>query len=707
MNTVKPIRNYIKQIAFITFAIIASGLIFHSYLIKKTIADNHNAVIAYEQSLISVIDKYKYLPEIIAADPLTVQLLTQKSTSYFNASDKLAFIKLTSGVDVAYVMDEQGNVVATSNYANKQQSFLGNNYHFRPYFSETIKHGTQQYYYAIGATTFIPGLFISAPIYSADNQRIGVAVVKLSLSKWESDWELPQANVAVVNSDNIVILSSNDHWRYKTFGTITEPSKQKVAYEQQFPGQKPQELMEKSFYLPTVFDSAQLAGFIDGDLYLISDFDLRDVHWKVLYITPHNNIKNQTLLFLVVVSLLAMMTSIIVHNRREIQAAQEHQRELKQRRNEELQSIIDNIHIGVLSMDSHGNLVSLNKHAQYLLFGEEKSFEQINITDLLPIDFANIDNLLLNEISVAAYHETETLSRTQKQIPVMFAVCQVDTLDNGKLLMTLINIERRKKAENDLKSVNLNLERIISDRTERLQKVQKRLIQKNKTVALGNMAATIVHELSQPLTAMKSLIGVINAKFGNEDWNTLPTTIGRLNPIADNMSSILSLLKNFSYQDKNTHDINSISQLLESTLKNTQELLSDNQVDVLLTNDEFLALVSINGLKFDIVINNLVRNSVDALANKADKRIWIDTRVDVQKHLVQITLEDNAGGIPEEIKVNLFNPYFTTKEVGKGLGLGLAITYEIIQEYRGHITVTNTEQGAKFEIQLPLMNPSL
>ncbi len=98
---------------------------------------------------------------------------------------------------------------------------------------------------------------------------------------------------------------------------------------------------------------------------------------------------------------------------------------------------------------------------------------------------------------------------------------------------------------------------------------------------------------------------------------------------------------------------------------------------------------------------------MDALVNKVDKRIWIDTRVDVQKHLVQITLEDNAGGIPEEIKVNLFNPYFTTKEVGKGLGLGLAITYEIIQEYRGYITVTNTEKGAKFEIQLPLMNPSL
>ena len=81
--------------------------------------------------------------------------------------------------------------------------------------------------------------------------------------------------------------------------------------------------------------------------------------------------------------------------------------------------------------------------------------------------------------------------------------------------MTIVNIKRRKAVEDELVAINEHLEDMIEDRTKKLQEAQAKLLQKNKATALGNMAATIVHELSQPLTAMNSSIAAINAKIKN------------------------------------------------------------------------------------------------------------------------------------------------------------------------------------------------
>jgi two-component system C4-dicarboxylate transport sensor histidine kinase DctB len=266
--------------------------------------------------------------------------------------------------------------------------------------------------------------------------------------------------------------------------------------------------------------------------------------------------------------------------------------------------------------------------------------------------------------------------------------------------------------------MNSELEHLVENRTEELQIAQKKLIQKNKTLALGNMAATIVHELSQPLTAMKSSIAAIDAKIKNSDWVGANESIARLAPLSNKMHDVIKLLKFFSYQDKYSYTTINLVNTINKTLNTFKDILTEKDINLAITNDINELLISANPLKIDLVLSNIIQNAIDALEDIPNPELSIDMRS--ANGWVILTIKDNAAGVDHEIKEKMFSPYFTTKEVGKGLGLGLAISYEIIQEYGGSIRVEDIindvaeqpvgrlastrlkQQGAQFIISLPL-----
>ena len=119
-----------------------------------------------------------------------------------------------------------------------------------------------------------------------------------------------------------------------------------------------------------------------------------------------------------------------------------------------------------------------------------------------------------------------------------------------------------------------------------------------------------------------------------------------------------------------------------------------------------------NPLKIQIVLGelsqsliNIINNSKDALKNKDLDRKWIKVSCIEKENRAIITIEDNAGGIPEDIIAKVFDPYFTTKHKSQGTGIGLYMTKNIIESHlSGRLYVQNTENGAKFFIELPLNN---
>jgi C4-dicarboxylate-specific signal transduction histidine kinase len=713
-----------KQTLLILFIALACGLIFYIVQLFYTSSINNRSSRIYEQSLVASINQYEYLPSLIAEDGTLRQVILDPTTNYLAASKKLDFISKRSGAEVVYLMDKNGTVKASSNHEAENGGFLYHNYSFRPYFSRALTEKTRQFYYAKGATTGIPGFFISSPIL-LDNEAIGVAVVKLNLSHWEEKWSKSTENIVVADKNNVVILSSIDQWRYRSIGDLPQNTLEQINLQQQFPGKDHSSLYSKSLNFNFSKDNNKNFWLVDKKLYLVNYFDIPQTQWRLYYLVNHDAILRSALIVFLVVFILLFLAQLNIKNKKHILESKNKNRLLEIKRREEQQTVMDNIHIGVILFSKSGALLSTNEHAKHLLFDNEnelyssnKAIEDTYISQLINIDNKDFDNILLQDIASPAYHETTTIARGQKSIPVMFAISKVNTMDKEVYLMTIVNITRRKIAENELISMNSELENIVENRNEELQEAQKKLIQKNKTLALGNMAATIVHELSQPLTAMKSSIAAIDAKIKNNDWIGANESTARLAPLSNKMHNVIKLLKFFSYQDKDSYTTINLVDTINKTLNTFKDMLTEKGISYTINTDINELLISANPLKIDLVLSNIIQNAIDALEDIPNPCLTITMHSD--NGWVFLTIKDNAAGVDHEVKEKMFSPYFTTKEVGKGLGLGLAITYEIIQEYGGSIRVENIlddvtsqqktkltnaklkQQGAQFIISLPL-----
>jgi two-component system C4-dicarboxylate transport sensor histidine kinase DctB len=166
------------------------------------------------------------------------------------------------------------------------------------------------------------------------------------------------------------------------------------------------------------------------------------------------------------------------------------------------------------------------------------------------------------------------------------------------------------------------------------------------------------------------------------------------------MHNVIKLLKSFSYADEPLKDGLELAPLIEQSLSLFKDSLREKNVMINLLELEKSVYVKVNTLKLDLVLVNLIQNALDAMEKTNHPVITVGMHSFQNNAL--ITIEDVGGGIDSRVMGQLFNPYFTTKEIGKGLGLGLSICYEIIQEYGGSIDAENTEQGARFIIKLPL-----
>lgn len=691
-------------IAAIGANILLSVFFYLSLLIN---ADHQNTSAAkiYEQSISASISQYEYLPALLATDTLFINTLLYPSDNRLLVNKKLSFIAERAGAEVAYLMNLSGTVVATSNF-NSADSFLDKNYAFRPYFQKALDDKKRQFYYAKGATTGIPGFFISEPIIY-NGQTIGAAVVKLTMAYWEGNWREAKNTVITVDNNNVIILSSTDQWRYKTIGELSNDTLARIKKLQQF-GDKQHSSLYDKIYTLNFSNYINLTFWrIDGELYLTQKSTIPEVNWSFYYLVKHDQFLYPTIIFFTVTSLFLFFFYIIRRERRHKIASINKNRKLELIRQEELKTVMDNIHVGVVLFSDNGSLVSINDHAKYLLFTGHLPHPEkaIFINDIINIDINQLDKLLLNDIASVSYHEAYALESGKETTPLMFALSKVSAMDTSLYLMTFINIKRRKAAEDELVKINNSLEDTIAQRTEELHKAQATLIQKNKAAALGNMAATIVHELSQPLSAINSSISAVSAKIKNNDWIGAEESANRLNPLSKKMYNVINLLKYFSYKDNESEHKTSLIDVVMSSLNNVKDIIHEKKI---LLDDEIVnrigltekIYVDINPLKLDLVLSNIIKNAIDAAEKSSHAKITVN--IEIAKKNVLIHITDNGGGIDENIMSKLFSPYFTTKEVGKGLGLGLSISHEIIQDYNGDIHARNVEDGVCFTIQLPL-----
>lgn len=259
---------------------------------------------------------------------------------------------------------------------------------------------------------------------------------------------------------------------------------------------------------------------------------------------------------------------------------------------------------------------------------------------------------------------------------------------------------QRESAE--LRALNLRLQREIAER-ERVQETlavaEQTLEQSSKLAALGEMSAAVSHELNQPLAAMKTYLAGARLLLNRNRPDEALSAFGRIDGLIERMSAITRQLK--SYARKGAAELSPVDMglALTSSLSMMEPQLRQRQVEITRIIPDETVFVMGDRMRIEQVLVNLLRNALDA--TKLERNPQVDIIL-ATGDTATLTVRDNGPGI--EDKDRLFEPFYTTKQAGDGVGLGLAISSGIVNDLGGRLTARNGQAGgAVFEMQLPVL----
>jgi signal transduction histidine kinase len=233
--------------------------------------------------------------------------------------------------------------------------------------------------------------------------------------------------------------------------------------------------------------------------------------------------------------------------------------------------------------------------------------------------------------------------------------------------------------------------------------LRNRLVQSEKLAALGQFVAGIAHELNNPLQGVLGHIELLRATGAFP--KTLRRDMQRIYREADRAAKIVRNLLVFAGSRRLMRRRTSLNAALSRVLLLRAPAFRDSNIEVVRRHSDLLPRVKADPLLLHQALLNIVLNAEQAIGTGGGR---IETTTSVRRSgdtYVFVQIRDTGPGIAAEVMPRLFEPFYTTKEVGKGTGLGLAIAYGIIQEHGGRISATNhPEGGAVFTVQLPAEN---
>ena len=259
---------------------------------------------------------------------------------------------------------------------------------------------------------------------------------------------------------------------------------------------------------------------------------------------------------------------------------------------------------------------------------------------------------------------------------------------------------RRESLE--LRQLNARLQREIAER-EKVQKdlavAEQTLAQSSKLAALGEMSAAVSHELNQPLAAMKTYLAGARLLLQRKRPEEALSSFQRIDDLIDRMGAITRQLKSYARKGGEAFEPVDLRICLSSALAMMEPQLKLRVVKITRSIPRHPVMVMADRLRLEQVMINLLRNALDA--TKDVKEPQIDLMLAAGEMAI-LNVRDNGHGIAD--LVNLFEPFYTTKKSGEGVGLGLAISSGIVIDLGGRLTARNAETGgAVFEMQLPIL----
>ena len=579
LPTSRTLRLTLYTLLIIAGAAIAAALaIRHAerQALEEDAARASQQLALYANSLHTLIDRYRALPAVLALDPqLRGALAGPVGAEQQNALNlKLEQINGAAQSSTLELLDHTGLAVAASNW-RLPSSYVGHNYGFRPYFSQTRTQGSGRFY-AVGVTSGIPGYFLSSAVLGDNAEFLGAMVVKLEFPELEREWSQGSDTLLVSDARGIIFIANQPGWRYRSLRPL---------------------------------DSRDMA-------------------------------------------------------------------EIKRTRQYDKQSLVPLTHLSLRHFDDNSDLRRVE--------GPDGTADYL--WESLPLTTEGWTLHLLRRPQVAFEDlRNAGLAAAGVWLALVFLLLFLNQR------WRLSKVRQRNREE---------LEQLVEERTRDLRTAQDGLVQSAKLAALGQMSAALAHEINQPLTAQRMQLATLRLLLEHGRVDDAYKALKPVDDMLTRMASLTGHLKTFARKSPSgLRERLDLATVVDQSLQLLDARLRDEQVSLVLHLTR-PAWVRGDAIRLEQVLINLLRNALDAMQGKPCKRLEI--RLEADEQLWRLSVIDNGGGIAEEHLNQVFDPFFTTKPVGDGLGLGLAVSFAIVHESGGRLSVENGEAGAVFALTLPI-----
>lgn len=345
------------------------------------------------------------------------------------------------------------------------------------------------------------------------------------------------------------------------------------------------------------------------------------------------------------------------------------------------ESIVESVNVGLIAVDESGLITRCNSSFEQM-FGFSRS-EAVGrrTSDVFPPEFAgSLENLL----GKSSWHLTEIRNAYKLET----------TLDDGEHLILNVAIAPLRSLDGSQKGAIVVLENVTSR-----VKLEQGLQQNEKLSSIGLLAAGVAHEVNTPLTGVSSYTQMLLGMIPESDPKH--ELLQKVHKQTERASNIVGNLLNFS-RSGNSGEFTEVdvNKLLDDTIQLLEPQIRKNRVGIVRSYAPVPPVIEGNPGKLQQVFTNIIINAQDAIVGEGT--ITLETRLNGDSEVV-IRISDTGEGIDPEDLSKIYDPFFTTKGVGSGTGLGMAVSYGIVQEHAGTIDVTSEKGlGTTFELVFPV-----
>ena len=449
--------------------------------------------------------------------------------------------------------------------------------------------------------------------------------------------------------------------------------------------------------------------------------------WIVVVSAPYSDVielmqKSRRFYTLLILSIFATTLvasgATIINYKKKIKAEEramhlENQRRLEREieiQKDYLENIIENTKTNLMVLDKDIIIRTLNT-AQARTFGRDKqellgkSLFALFPDDFRPYEDMPIEAILRKSLAGRSFEIKDYKITGLSEAPLYLTMSISPLLIDGKvpgILISSNDVTKRVQLEEALKQYTVELEDKVDQGTATARKLEQQVMHSEKLAALGRIAAGVAHEIGNPLTSISTFAQLLREMATDEfSQNSLDIINNHIQRITD----IVRRMSTFARADALTIKRVLINDVVNSTLdlmRLDKRMKSSIQIDVSL--DSGLPAVEVDEGQMSQVFINVIINALDAMPDGGTLAVNTRPGMDDQgRAVILIAFTDTGSGIAREELQKIFDPFYTTKEVGKGTGLGLSLSYNIVKQFKGDIRVeSEVGKGTTFTIILPI-----